>query len=386
MKAKLFDPEKTFVDIKHGRFRGRYPVYTSVRRWRRDYPKAQLYAWHEGFKGDWVLCDDGHVCQVLDRYVLGENKRPDPTTVIRVPWTSAPYYVRKDGSSISRLTFERKRWTSASSMAKPSTPRRGKHWNKKKMHFAWLVVAKGMKPYRAYMLAFNCLSRHAAQNESRYLMKEDRFMKEVANIYKELFDASGLSDKDIAAEITRMAKSEKSSKLKLDALRLALELRGEAPSGTNLNVRFPQLPQQQQAAIPTSGAAGVLKTPARQLEAAVTIEAEPDMAQAELAEAEMAEAEIVASRPVSGGECGENVVCEDLPPLDPNDMEAWRLPNNEIAATGNVNYLEMQHKRSLEKLAWFRKNKLIKRRRGQTIVPPSRKAGRDRSKEQDPAS
>lgn len=358
MAAPLFDPGKTYVVVQYGPYAGRYPVFRSVDAFCKEHPGEHPVApWWKGERGDWILCDDGHVAQVIRAYWLGNPmKRRRLTRVVRVAWTSAPYYERKDGTSVSRLEFKPKVQSKAS-MARPGTGRHGKYWNSKKKYFAWLVVAKGLVPYQAYMIAFKTVAVRVAKENSRYLMKEDRLLREVADIYKKLFDAAGMTDEDIASQIADIAKSNKSGKTRLDALRLALELRGEAPSGTNVNVRFPQLP-----ASPASAPAGTLKAPPRQLTAGqdhadMVVDDGGDMQEAEVVD----DGEPSMPRPNANG-----------PPLTEeiilSDIEMFRLPNGVILATGNPRYLDMQFARSLEKLEWARRERLIKRRKGETIL------------------
>lgn len=359
MKPPLFDPDKTYVVIKYGEYTGRYPVYHSLIGFKKAFPELTAIApWWKAERGDWIMTDDGCITQVIRTYWLGNpKKRKRLTKVVRVSWTSAPYYERLDGTTASRLVFRRKKAQSAASMAQPGTGKHGKHWNSKKKYFAWLVVAKDLAPYQAYMMAFKTVSIRAAKTNSRYLMKEDRLLREVADIYKKLFDAAGMTDEDIASQIADIAKVNTSGKVRLDALRLALELRGEAPAGNNLNVRFPQLPGGQSGAMAPTATAGTLTAPARQLQGRsvpdameVNIEAESDMQEAEVVPAESATAEMVTA---------EMII---------NDVETYRLPNGEILATDNPRYLEMQQGRSMEKLEWARREKLIVRQKGETIV------------------
>lgn len=238
------------------------------------------------------------------------------------------------------MTFQPKRANSPSSMAKATTPRHGKSWTTQKKYFAWLVIAKEMAPYQAYMKAFKTSSLSRARRLSRELMQEDRLMKEVADIYKKLFDAAGMASEDIADQIAAIAKTNKSGKTRLEAIRLALELRGESPTGTNVNVRFPQLPAAQ--TLPAATAGQLVAPPRRLLDRAAE------------------------DRVVDGNEDMQEAVIVD-------EMAQHRLPNGEIRATGNPEYLEHQKRRSMEKLRWEREEGLTEKRRrsGETIVTAS---------------
>lgn len=357
MSAHTFDPEKTYVVVHHGPYEGRYPVYRTLARFRKDHPKTPVVIpWFKGEEADWVQTDDGYVCQVIRTYWLGgKKKRKRLTKVVRVAWNSFPYYERLDGSTSSRMHFSPKRANSPASMAKHSTPRHGKSWTTQKKYFAWLVVAKDLEPYQAYMKAFKTVSISRARRLSRELMKEDRLVKEVADIYKKLFDAAGMTDEDIASQIAGIAKTNKSGKVRLDALRLALELRGEAPTGANLNVRFPQLGGAGAAAGGAAGAgvmavhtAGQLKAPPKALP-----EASPEAIDTDGHE-DMTEAVVIDDE------------IED-------DMEVFRLPTGGIRASGNINYLQHQQRRSMEKLRWEREEGLTEERRatGETVITKS---------------
>lgn len=351
-----FDPGRTFVTLKHGPFKGRWEVFHSIDDFRRYYPNEPVVVpWHTAKKGDWVLTDDGKVCQILKEYWLGDpSRRKRLTHVFRVAWSSVPYYERRDGTSSSIMVFQLKRRRNPSSMASDSTRRHGKHWNSKKNHFAWLVLVRGMEPYRAYMAAFSCISLSTAKAESHYLMKEDRLMKDIATIYKELLDANGLDQEDIAKEVASLVKGSK-GRTKIDAIKLALELRGEYAAGTNVNVKFPQLP----ASNPSVAGARSLKAPPAQLPAPalppaeIEAEDEPDMEEAH--------------------------VVEDQRLIE--NTEQFRLPNGEIQATGNTSFLEMNYAKQLNKLQWFRKYHGVKRlrirrmKKGELSSPPKKPMG-----------
>ncbi|MBE0645676.1 MAG: hypothetical protein IH600_16470 [Bacteroidetes bacterium] len=324
------------MNIKHGPYSGRYPIFRTIDRFRKEWPESRvIIPWFKGEKGDWILTDDAYVVQVLNTYMLGNpEKRKRLTKVVRVAWNSFPYYQRLDGTTSSRMTFSPKRANAPASMAKHTTPRHGKSWTSKKKHFAWLVVAKELAPYQAYMKAFQTSSISRARRLSSELMKEDRLMKEVADIYKKLFDSAGMTDEDIATQIADIAKNNKSGKTRLDAIRLALELRGEASNGVNVNMRFPQLP----AASASVTTAGKLMAPPRQ--------ALPDRILPEHDADEPADME-------------EAIVVDD--------MEEFRLPNGEIRVTGNTNFLEHRQRRSMEKLRWEREEGLTEQRRRDNV-------------------
>jgi hypothetical protein len=113
--------------------------------------------------------------------------------------------------------------------------------------FAYYWLVEEMNPTLAYMKAFKTPYEYQARKGVSLLFKyeKDALMKEIQNHYRELFDKVGLQDEDIATEIAALAKSKGTSKVKLDALRLALEIRGEVSSGNTTNVNNGMiLPQQ----------------------------------------------------------------------------------------------------------------------------------------------
>lgn len=103
----------------------------------------------------------------------------------------------------------------------------GKHFGKRKKQFFTLLIG-GITPHRAFMHAFKIYSPELAKKLVTKLLEIDReIFEEITMGYKEILDKHGLDDETIAQEITDIAKNNKSPKYKLEALRLALELRGE---------------------------------------------------------------------------------------------------------------------------------------------------------------
>jgi len=242
-RAKMPATDHFVVRIKYGPYRGSYDCYCSVAAFRMVKPRTKIVVpWWEGQEGDWVKGDDGFVAKVLKRTEMKSKSRPNrrPTIVIRVPWGSYPYYRRADGTSKHKMRYVDAAYKhrGMTSLASRHNYRHGVTMNKRKKMFAYYWLVEEMNPVLAYMKAFKTPFEYQARKGVSLLFRFEKYalMKEIQNHYRELFDKVGLDDENIATEITALAKSKGVSKVKLDALRLALEIRGEVSTGGTTNV------------------------------------------------------------------------------------------------------------------------------------------------------
>ncbi len=233
-----FIPGTDTRPVYFGPHRGIHRIFDNLATFRAHFGPdiPVVMKWWESEAGDWFLTTDGHVAQCLKRTRL-VNRRGQVTIAIKTCFGSHPYYVRKrDGLSSSecRVTKRNIKWKHGiSSMANPNTNKYGKHMNKRKKKFAYLWLIRGLEPHEAYMMAFKTISKTTAYKASVHLIKTEKtnLFNYIAMTYKHLFDSAGLRDEDIADIITREAKNGRTSKDRLEALKLALELRGEYSSG-----------------------------------------------------------------------------------------------------------------------------------------------------------
>jgi hypothetical protein len=242
---------RTIVVVRYGKFKGKYPVYRDEAAFRRDHPDEKIVTpWWDGQAGSWVLCDDGHVGQLIKVSVL-RNKKGQETRVYRMPWSSFPLYWRKDGTTGARMEYFKKQNTSKSSMAKKATPRYGKHMNDKKRLFAVLTYGLDVKPHRAYMRAFKTTSIKTANILSRDLMnKEESLLRaEVEQTIQEILNGAGMSLEKAALELKKLVEQDDNKNMKLSAIKAAINLHQHGqlpqPQGVTINTQNNLTPGQQ---------------------------------------------------------------------------------------------------------------------------------------------
>lgn len=247
-----FIPGTDTRPVYFGPHRGIHRIFDNLATFRAHFGPDMpvVMKWWEAEDGDWFLTTDGHVTQCLKRTRL-VNRRGQVTIAIKTCFGSHPYYVRKrDGLSSSecRVTKRNIKWKNGiSSMASPNTNKYGRYMNKRKKKFAYLWLIRGLEPHEAYMMAYKTIAVGHAMKASVHLIKHEKsnLFNYIAMSYKHLFDSAGLSNTDIADMITKEAKQGRTSKDRLEALKLALELRGEYSSGNKGAVApalQPQLP------------------------------------------------------------------------------------------------------------------------------------------------
>lgn len=267
-----FIPNTDARPIYFGPHRGIHRIYVDIAAYHTHRgPEAPVVMkWWEAEEGDWFVTTCGRVAQCLKAYEL-RNSRGQVTRVIKTCFGSFPYYVRKtDGLSNSTCLVEKQRkvrWKhSISSMAKPTTNRYGKHMNKRKKRFAYLWLVRGLDPANAYMLAFSTISHKTARKAALYMIRHEKsnLYHHIAMTYKDLFDSAGLKDEDIAAMIANEAKNARSSKDRLEAIKLALEMRGEYSAGVKAMLAPPP-------SVPPLLAGEGLTAPPPQLEATLVM-------------------------------------------------------------------------------------------------------------------
>ena len=135
--------------------------------------------WRDGQEGDWVLCDDGQVCQILKRNTLKKNnsiKSDYVRTVIGSFICSGNYKMSGDMRK-NIYTFSPK-YDSAYKVKKDR-----KKPTRNEFLFA-KYVAKGDDMVDAFMSAFPANSRKYAEREAKFLMNTKR----VKNLIREEID------------------------------------------------------------------------------------------------------------------------------------------------------------------------------------------------------
>ena len=196
-------------------------LFESIEEFRDKYVTLPLVRdWRHSNKGDWILTDDGQVCQVLHLGVLKKNDRKKETTFIRTimgSFVCSPSVVMKGDMKTNMYTFS----TAGES---PSVRKKNrKHTTDKEFLFG-KYVAKGDDVVEAYMKAFPSKNENYAKSQAKLLLKTDRVKKlireeidkhlndaEITPQYlleemRNIIDKGGSSDRDKITAITTLMK------------------------------------------------------------------------------------------------------------------------------------------------------------------------------------
>jgi len=176
--------------------------------------------WRHSNKGDWILTDDGQVCQVLHLGVLKKSDRKKETTFIRTIMSSyicSPSVVIKGEMKTNMHTFS----TAGES---PSVRKKNRKKVTDKEFLFGKYVAKGDEVVEAYMKAFPSKNENYAKSQAKLLLKTDRVKKlireeidkylneaEITPTYlleemRNIIDKGGSSDRDKITAITTLMK------------------------------------------------------------------------------------------------------------------------------------------------------------------------------------
>tara|TARA_R100001163_G_C5051282_1_gene188070 strand:+ start:407 stop:1168 length:762 start_codon:yes stop_codon:yes gene_type:complete len=196
-------------------------LFESIEEFRDKYVTLPLVRdWRHSNKEDWVLTDDGQVCQVLHLGVLKKDDRKKETTFIRTimgSFVCSPSVVMKGDMKTNMYTFS----TAGES---PSVRKKNrKHTTDKEFLFG-KYVAKGDDVVEAYMKAFPSKNENYAKSQAKLLLKTDRVKKlireeidkhlndaEITPQYlleemRNIIDKGGSSDRDKITAITTLMK------------------------------------------------------------------------------------------------------------------------------------------------------------------------------------
>ena len=145
-------------------------LFDDVNEFQQFMPNTELVEnWRDGFEGDWVLCDDGKVCQVLKRNYLKKNgiiKADYIRTVMGTYICTGSYKITGDMRK-NIYTFSPK-YDSAYKVKKER-----KKATRNEFLFA-KYVAKGEDMVDAFLTAFPANSRKYAEREAKFLMNTER--------------------------------------------------------------------------------------------------------------------------------------------------------------------------------------------------------------------
>jgi len=176
--------------------------------------------WRHASVNDWIISDDGQVCQVLYVGLLKKPDRKKETTFIRTiigSFVCSPNVVMKGNMKPNMYTFS----TAGES---PSVRKKNrKHTTDKEFLFG-KYVAKGDDVVEAYMKAFPSKNENYAKSQAKLLLKTDRVKRlireeidkhlneaEITPKYlleemRDIIDKGGSSDRDKITAITTLMK------------------------------------------------------------------------------------------------------------------------------------------------------------------------------------
>lgn len=196
-------------------------LYDDVDEFREYHESVSLVTdWRHSNKGDWVIADDGQVCQILHLGVLKKHNRKKETTFIRTiigSFVCSPR-VRMEGDMKTNMH------TFSTDGESPSVRKKNrKHATDKEFLFG-KYVAKGDDVVEAYMKAFPSKNENYAKSQAKLLLKTDRvknLIREEIDKYlneaeitpnylleemRNIIDKGGSSDRDKITAITTLMK------------------------------------------------------------------------------------------------------------------------------------------------------------------------------------
>tara|TARA_Y100001937_G_scaffold41808_1_gene59314 strand:+ start:2308 stop:3066 length:759 start_codon:yes stop_codon:yes gene_type:complete len=205
--------ERVVKGVKHH-------LYESENEFREYHKSVSLVTdWRHSNKGDWILTDDGNVCQVLHLGILKKNTKKE-TTFIR---TIIGSFICSDKVKLKGPMRTNMHTFSTKGKSPSVRKKERKHVTEKEFLFS-KYVAKGDDVVDAYMKAFPSKKEDYAKSQAKLLLKTDRVKKlireeidkylneaEITPLYlleemRNIIDKSGATDRDKLTAITTLMK------------------------------------------------------------------------------------------------------------------------------------------------------------------------------------
>lgn len=174
-------------ELRKGKFAGKHRIYDNPKECEECegiVPKP----WKDlnNQPGDWVICDDGFVCQLLHRYDMPDERK---TTVFRFPFISRPVYYRKsDDSWVFPCLYTYLTNSSKNSLVSIGYSRvLGGSLNKKKILWSTLVI-NGVDPSLATKQVYQTPKKSTTDRLTLKLLTDEKVSKYMAkkvNSFKE---------------------------------------------------------------------------------------------------------------------------------------------------------------------------------------------------------
>lgn len=187
----------------------------------------RLFDWHEGQKGDWVLADDGGICEIIIRNnFAGKQKNTYPGYVRTIVGSfvvnprrrdKMPFYMDTEFEKhASRSTFSGVRYYSLEDYI-----RKKKFLGRREEIFA-IDVAHGMHLVDAYQKCYvtdKDADTRKVEERALLLMKQERIKKRIMAEVKDIAKSLGIDDEYILKELKRMYEVSETENVKLEALK-----------------------------------------------------------------------------------------------------------------------------------------------------------------------
>ena len=200
--------KKSINNIKHY-------LYDSVTEYNLHHNKKPIY-WKDGNEGDWVISDDGQVCQILKKGEM--NGKPYIRCLLGTRFLQddmdgeSPndiYSISRDKVSVQRRLDRDKTNT--------------KEWIFGK------YVANGMNPVEAYKKSFSTKSTKYATLWSQRLLKTKRVKSVVSKEIKDIMDNLGISEDYLLESTKHVIENTDKDADRVRAIRMLMEIRDMFP-------------------------------------------------------------------------------------------------------------------------------------------------------------
>ena len=191
----------------------------------RDYhlSTALVLDWRHSNRGDWVLCDDGQVCQVLHLGIMKSHNRKKETTFIR---TIIGSFICGEKSKMQGEM--RTNMHTFSSKGESPSVRRRERKNATNSEFLFAkYVSKGDDVVDAYMKVFPTNNEKYANNQSKLLLRTERVKNLIRDEINKHLEEAEITPKYLLEEMRNVIdKSESTDRDKITALTTLMKISG----------------------------------------------------------------------------------------------------------------------------------------------------------------
>tara|TARA_R110001583_G_scaffold44890_1_gene142105 strand:- start:170 stop:931 length:762 start_codon:yes stop_codon:yes gene_type:complete len=224
-------------------------LYDNEQEFRENHENVSLSTnWRHCNEGDWVLTDDGQVCQVLHLGVLKKHDRKKETTFIRTimgSFVCGPKVKMQGQMKTNMHTFSTK--------GKSPSVRKKERTKATEREFLFgKYVAKGDDVVESYMKAFPSNNEKYAKSQAKLLLKTDRVKNLIREEIDKYLNEAEITPLYLLEEMRHIIdKGETSDRDKLTAITTLMKLSGmmETQKTTESVTLFQGFTQEQLSAI-----------------------------------------------------------------------------------------------------------------------------------------